>query len=119
MTKTVNFRMTIDMDIIPPLYTYYNNDNQPTNGSVTTTCGDPVNIIYTLGTSGFQFLDPAITNNFDCDISFEISEDKQTLTILNSAEHVDKVGIQFIVQDLSTGQKYASPDPRIRSKPSL
>lgn len=114
----IQFNVAIDISVIPPIFTFYNNDNQATDGSVTTTINDPITITYTLQTAGFSFIKPSITNNFDGDVTYSIPEGNQQLIITDTAQDNINMGLQLIVSADGSGQCYASPDPRIKNKPS-
>ncbi|GLR69536.1 DP-EP family protein [Agaribacter marinus] len=113
------FNTTIETSITPPIFTFYNEDSIATNGSVEVECGKKAQIIYTLDTPGYFFTQPVITNNFNNDICYTIENKGETLVITFHPEtdHED-IGLQLVVQNTSTGQKYASPDPRIRANPN-
>ncbi|MFC3120278.1 DP-EP family protein [Agaribacter flavus] len=116
--KKIKFGTTVDTSIVPPIFTFYNEDNQATNGNVTVYHGEKASIDYTLDTPGYYFVVPAITNNFNQDVEYVISEKAQKLSIsfTPSADYED-IGLQLIIQHICTGQKYASPDPKIKAKP--
>ena len=116
---TIKFSVIVSTDIIPPVFTYINSENFDTNGSVTTYVGEETHIIYTLKDRNLSFTDPAITNNFNGDISYLITTEKynnDTLTIIDNGNDAEVVGLQLIIKNSSTGQLYASPDPQIISK---
>jgi hypothetical protein len=114
----IKFQVEVDINVIPPIFTFYNEKGQPTDGSVTTEVNEPITITYTLKSSGFTFTTPSITNNFDNDVTYNIQEGGQQLIITDSAQDKINMGLQLIVTENSTGQRYASPDPRIKNKPS-
>lgn len=115
----IKFNTTVDTSINPPIFTFYNEDSQATNGSAEVACGKQAQIVYSLDTPGFFFTQPAITNNFNDDICYTIKDKGETLVITfhPKTEH-ESIGLQLIVQNTSTGQKYASPDPRIVARPN-
>lgn len=117
--ETVSFNVTVDTDITPPIFIFYNSDGEATNGSVTFKVpeGSTTQVIYNLTTSGFTFVDPIVTNNFDNDTSYAISDNNQTLTITDDVATKQTIGLQLVVEN-SNGQKFASPDPRIKNRPS-
>lgn len=108
------FQVTVDTSVIPPIFTFYNEQHQATNGSVNVK-EMKSKIIYNLATPGFFFVAPAITNNFYADVCASIAEEGQQLIISDKAERKEDIGLQLIIENVSTGQRYASPDPRIKN----
>lgn len=116
--KKISFQVTVDSSIIPPVFTYYNDEHQASNGSVTVYGGEETQIIYTLATPGFFFTVPAITNNFHADVHYAIAAQGQQLIIVDKGTFPEDIGLQLIVEQTSTGQRYASPDPQIKNVPN-
>jgi hypothetical protein len=111
----IKFKVAVDTSIIPPVFTFYNEENQATNGSVTAYSGEETQIIYSLPAADFFFVTPFITNNFNEDFYHRISAERQTLIIIDKGEYEDNIGLQLIIEQQSTGQRFASPDPRIKN----
>jgi hypothetical protein len=76
------------------------------------------NLAFTLsGTCNptLSFLDPLMSYvpvDASRDITPDISEDKQILTLCDTDIDEETIGVQLVVQD-SHGNNYASPDPKI------
>lgn len=118
ISETITFSVTVDTEISPPVFIFYNDENQATDGSVTFKVkeGETTQVIYNLATSGFEFIDPIVTNNFDNDTSYAISNNNQTLTITDEVVTKQTIGLQLVVQN-GSGQKFASPDPKLKNRP--
>jgi len=116
-TTKIKFQVTIETKTIPPIFTFYNEQHQATNGNATTYCGEETYINYTLSTPDFFFVAPFITNNVNGDFHYGISEQGQKLIIVDNGQYTDAIGLQLIVEQQSTGQRYASPDPKIANRP--
>jgi hypothetical protein len=116
--RIINFQVTVDINIIPPIFTFYNSQQQATNGSVTVYCGEETHIVYHLSSPGFCFIQPAITNNFHGDVHYGVAEQGQRLIIVDQGKVAEDIGLQLIVEHVASGQRYASPDPQIRNIPS-
>ena len=112
----IKFHVTVDTTIIPPIFVFYNEKKQATNGSVTVH-GETTEIHYTLETAGLFMQQPAINDDFLHDISFTIVDEGKTLIIQDEGKRGnEEVGLQLVVENVQTGQRYASLDPRIKNK---
>jgi hypothetical protein len=116
--RKINFQVEVNTSIIPPIFTFYNEEHHASNGSVTVYGGEETQIIYNLATPGFCFRAPAITNNFHADVHFGLAQEGQQLIIVDKGKVPEDIGLQLIVEQVSTGQCYASPDPQIKNVPS-
>lgn len=116
--RIINFQVTVDTSIIPPIFTFYNDSQQATNGSVTVYGGEETHIVYTIATTGFFFTPPAITNNLHGDVHYGIANAGQQLIIVDQGKVAEDIGLQLIVEHTASGQRYASPDPKIKNVPS-
>ena len=115
--NTIRFELTVRDDLHPVCFVYEDQDGQLTDGSVNTIIGEPVTITYSLSNQDFTFDKPLVTNNFNSDISFQLSDDKKSIEILNKATNTDFVGIRLVVERGSDNKKFATPDPKIKSTP--
>ncbi|WP_428242663.1 DP-EP family protein [Gynuella sp.] len=114
--QQVKFKVTVDTSIIPPIFVFYNENKQITNGSVTVQ-GCPTEIYYTLESPGYFMQKPAINDDFNSDISYTFQDNGKTLVLMDQGSRSNEdVGLQLIIENIQTGQRYASPDPRIKNK---
>ena len=109
----VNFQVTVDSKIIPPIFTFYNSHQQATNGSITEYCKEETHIEYHLESPGFSFSPPALTNNFHGDVHYGIAEEGQQLIIVDQGKVAEDIGLQLIVEHVAGGQRYASPERKL------
>ncbi|AJQ93456.1 DP-EP family protein [Gynuella sunshinyii] len=114
--QQIKFNVTVDTSVIPPIFVFYNENKQPTNGSVTVH-GEPTEICYVLESPGYFMQKPAITDDFNHDITFTFEDNGKTLVLVDQGSRDNEdVGLQLVVESVKTGQRYASPDPRIKNK---
>lgn len=130
---TIHFKVNVLVDVIPTVFTYENEEGIVTDGSATTFVGDETTIIYTLNNSIkktlLSFLEPVIIGNFQGDVSYDVTTvpdngkfKDNTLIITDKGNSAESIGLRLIVQSTVTDgkevsiQKFASPDPQIRSR---
>lgn len=116
-TTQISYTVYVDISTDPATYTYTDSQGSPSDGSPTVTVSN-TNIVYTLGTSGLIFLAPQISDDTGGDLTWSISEDKQTLTISDTdADAEEPCLIIVVATESEPGTPYPSPDPKIRNKP--
>lgn len=118
-TTKINYTVYVDIGTKPnATYTYKDAQGQPSEGSPTVTVKS-TDLIYTLGTSGLIFLTPSISGDTGGDLTWSISDDKQSLTIVDSDIDTESVCLILVVAEASNPTvPYPSPDPQIKNVPS-
>lgn len=112
------YTVEVNIDTSPATYTYKDAEGNQSDGSPTVTVAN-TDIIYTLDTSGLIFLAPQISEDTGGDLTWSISEDKQSLTISDTDADAEEPCLILVVATSSDpGTPYPSPDPRIKNKPS-
>ncbi|GGD74933.1 DP-EP family protein [Lacimicrobium alkaliphilum] len=118
-TPQIEFKVTVDISVTPPVFTIYNQqghiDNNPINVTENNT-----RIIYRLkdNNDGLKFIAPEVSDDPHGDITPSISEDGQTLTITDSDADNETICVRLVViQANSPDTHYVSQDPQIRNRP--
>ncbi len=116
-TTQISYTVYVDISTSPATYTYTDSQGEPSDGSPTVTQVN-TDIVYTLGTTGLIFTDPQISDDTGGDLSWNISTDKQVLTIHDTDADQEEPCLILVVATASDpSTHYPSPDPRIRNKP--
>jgi hypothetical protein len=110
-----SFNVNVNVNHNQPTFSYTDIDGNPSDGNVVVSV-DNTKIIYRLATvvnpeERFDFDHPEITGDTGGDVTYRISADKQTLTIVDTDADKEDVCLKLVVN-----KSYISPDPQIRNK---
>ncbi|MEO9944390.1 MAG: DP-EP family protein [Paraglaciecola sp.] len=110
-----SFNVKVIVNNNQPTFSYTDIDGNPSDGNVTVSV-DNTKIIYRLATAvnpeeRFDFDKPEITGDTGSDLTYRISADKQTITIVDTDADKEDVCLKLVVS-----KSYTSPDPTITNK---
>lgn len=110
-----SFNVNVVVNNNQPTFSYTDINGNPSDGNVEVTVHN-TKIIYRLATvvnpqDRFDFDDPEITGDTGSDLTYKISPDKQSITIVDTDADKEDVCLKLVVS-----KSYVSPDPTIRNR---
>lgn len=109
------FNVSVINQTTKPVYVITTKDGSPSSGSVSVTAPNTT-IVYTLNqdSAHLQFVGPEISNDVGDNISFSITNDGNSLILVDSDATIENICIKLVTAP--KGQVYTSADPEVINK---
>lgn len=109
---------TVAVDTSNGVYTFFDDLGQPSQGGATVTVRN-TQLVYTLVSNNdtLIFLKPELTAEDTSDITVNISNCKQIMTLTDSDLTNEDICLRIVVKATASGATFVSPDPKIQNRP--